>query len=125
LYSPGLTDGLAAGDEIELTDKELCGFRVVKRSGNLCIWVFLGSEDQLTRAKDGELCRAVEALGGYLDGGTHRSLIFTIPFRAGFAAIEKTFNTLVPKIPGATWSYGNVYDPEDKPLKWWENVRVF
>jgi Domain of unknown function (DUF4265) len=38
--SPGFVPGVASGDEIELTPGEGLGYRVKKRSGNLCIQLF-------------------------------------------------------------------------------------
>jgi hypothetical protein len=39
LHSPAFVDGLAAGDVIELDERERCGFRLVSRAGNLAVIV--------------------------------------------------------------------------------------
>ena len=67
LASPGLVEGVAAGDELELAPADPAGFRVLRRGGRLCIWVYLPEpppEETETR-----LGRAATTLGGYLDGG--------------------------------------------------------
>ena len=47
--------------------------------------------------------------------------VFTIPFRAGFAAIEAAMNRYRSAVPRGEWYYANVYDPADDstPLNWW------
>jgi hypothetical protein len=82
IHSPGYVEGLAAGDEIVLVD-EAVGFRVLKRSGNLCLWMIFASAKDLFSAAALTLKERVERLGGRLDGGTERTLIFTIPLKAG------------------------------------------
>jgi hypothetical protein len=68
-----------------------------------------------------ELKASVEKLGGHLDGGTKRSLIFTIPVAAGWEPIRAVFDAAVERSEGSAWLYGNVYDPVDgeTPLDWW------
>src|SRR5262245_38595598 len=119
VHSPGLVEGLAAGDEIELTGEEP-GYRIIKRAGNLCIWLIVKEESDLSRKAVVAIQKNVEAIGGRLDGGTHRSLIFTIPVSVGFGLVERLLNETVKDIPGATWFFGNVYDPKDgkTPLNW-------
>src|SRR5690606_20433663 len=39
--SPGFATGIASGDEIELTEEERLGYRVLKRGGNVCVQLFL------------------------------------------------------------------------------------
>jgi hypothetical protein len=121
LYSPGFVEGLAAGDEFELLKTDKLGFKVLKRSRNLCVWFFFQSEDETLGLKAKQLLRTVEEIGGWLDGGKRNLLIFTIPITAGFVNIEKVLNEALKKIHGSTWLYGNIYDPEDgaTPLNWW------
>jgi Domain of unknown function (DUF4265) len=122
VYSPGLVEGLAAGDEFAVFKDEPLGYRILKRSGNFCVWFFF-SKEASNRGADGDLVRQrVEAIGGRCDGGMRYVLVFTIPLSVGFTAIETLFNQLVTEFEGATWFYGNVYDPLDgeTPLRWWE-----
>jgi hypothetical protein len=41
LASPGLVEGVAAGDELELAPADPAGYRVPRRGGQLCIWVYV------------------------------------------------------------------------------------
>ena len=120
LSSPGFVLGVAASDEIELLDDE-GHFRVVRRGGNVAVQVFSREPVQSFRES---LARDVrDELGGVLDGGIERGLVFTIPVTAGFAAIEALFDDMVTLHPGTEWMYGNVYDPDTKaPLGWWDAV---
>jgi hypothetical protein len=117
LGSPGLVEGLATGDEVEVLGDGT--FVVTKRGGNVSVWLYLD------RNRDDErvvaLVEQVQKIGGYLDGGTHASLIFTIPVGAGFSRIESIFQRFVASCPAATWMFANVYDPADgqTPLNWW------
>lgn len=122
VYSPGLVEGLAAGDEFAVSKDEPLGYRILKRSGNFCVWFFFAKEDS-NRGPDGDQVRQrVEGIGGWCDGGMRYVLVFTIPLAVGFPAIESLFHQLVTEYEGATWFYGNVYDPVDgtTPLRWWE-----
>jgi hypothetical protein len=116
--SPGLLEGLAAGDEIELALEEFSGFRLVHRGGNLCIQFFWPEHARQCVA---DLEPKVRALGGWLDGETPGLLVFTVPVAAGFPGIERIFFEAEQLYPGSRWMYGNVYDPADgvTPLNWW------
>lgn len=122
LASPGLVEGVAAGDELELTPDELSGFRVLQRGGQLCIWVYL--PDLPPVGADGRLGRAARALGGYLDGGQSNLRILTVPVTAGFASVERELDAAVAELGRSTWAYGNVYDWRNggRPLGWWEGL---
>jgi hypothetical protein len=111
--------GIAAGDEFRLVDPD-GAFEVVRRSGNLAVQVY--SRKAVAPVKE-ELTQAVERLGGNLDGCIERGMVFTIPVRAGFRAIEAVFNKCVADHPEMEWYYGNVYDPRDgkTPLNWWQD----
>jgi hypothetical protein len=67
----------------------------------------------------------VKAIGGWLDGGKDGTsvhlLIFTIPVRAGFGAIEGVMARISEKFAVVNWMYGNIYDIKDgvTPLNWW------
>lgn len=120
--SPGMAPGVASGDEIELAPSERTGFRVLKRSGNVCVQLFLHRCDNDDRA---EITKLVRDIGGWLDGG-HDSpsghlLIYTIPVSIGFGNIERVMTQLSEKFPIEKWMYGNVYDTRDgvTPLNWW------
>jgi hypothetical protein len=120
LYSPGFVVGVAAGDEFELLD-QAGHFRVVRRGGNLAVQVF--SREPVMPLRDELASRVRERLSGTLDGGIDRGLVFTIPLRTGFAAIEAFFDAFVRTHAGTEWLYGNVYDPDTgRPLGWWEGA---
>ena len=116
LYSPGLVQGIAAGDIFELinTNGE---FNVISRSGNVSVQVYFRSPVLIGST---ELIQQVEALNGSLDGSVQIGMVFSIPVSAGFEAIETIFNTFTNNNPEAKWFYGNVYDVNDNPLLWWE-----
>jgi hypothetical protein len=121
LASPGMVEGLAAGDELELAPGEPAGFRVLRRAGRLCIWVYLSEPPP--DGTDERLSRTAASLGGYLDGGNTRLRILTVPVAAGFPRVETALDAAVRELPGSSWAYGNVYDRQDRPLGWWEPGR--
>lgn len=126
LASPGLADGMAAGDEFELSVGEESGYALLQRAGNVCVRFYfsesvgLMTPDTLTTEAQ-ELREAVEKIGGWLDGGLRYMLVFTLPVAIGFPTIEKLFDEAVRKNSESYWFYGNVYDPKDEttPLNWW------
>jgi len=122
LASPGFVEGLAAGDEFELSRDAPQGYRVLARGGNLCIWIYFHREIDAGSPEASDLSRTVGALAGCLDGGWSRMLVLTVPHTAGWAAIEASMNAAVARLGAASWLYGNVYDPIDgiTPLRWWE-----
>ncbi len=117
LYSPGFVQGMAAGDVFRLLNDD-GDFEVLSRAGNLAVQLF--HTEPVAPVQAG-LTRRVEQLGGVLDGAIERGLVFTVPLRAGFPAVEALFNQLVKEYPGLEWYYGNVYDRRDgvTPLNWW------
>jgi hypothetical protein len=121
LASPGFVEGLAAGDEFVLDENSACGYQVLRRGGNLCVWFYhaapLSESDETTA----DLRRVAESLGGRLDGGYSRMLVLTVPLAAGFGTVATAFDDAVRRHAGSTWLYGNVYDPADgaTPLNWW------
>lgn len=122
LASPGFVEGLAAGDEFELTPDSPQGYRVLARGGNLCVWIYFADEVDPDGAETADLARTAGTLGGRLDGGWSRMLVLTVPLAAGWAAIESSINAAVERLGASSWLYGNVYDPSDgvTPLRWWE-----
>jgi len=122
LASPGLVEGVAAGDELELSADEPSGFRVLRRGGQLCIWVYLPEPPPV--GAEARLDRAARALGGYVDGGQANLRILTVPVTAGFASVETELDAAVAELSGSTWYYGNVYDSRNagRPLGWWEGL---
>ena len=120
LASPGLVEGVAAGDELELAPGEPTGYRVLRRGGNLCVWVYVS--DPPPQQTETRLSRAATTLGGFLDGGNTGLRILTLPASAGFPRVEAEVEAAVAELPGSTWAYGNVYDRlnGDRPLGWWD-----
>lgn len=119
--SPGFVECLAAGDEFELSDTEPLGYKLLRHSGNLCVWYYFNETKDTKGAEAKQLQEEVETLGGWLDGGLKFMLIFTIPFSAGFAKIDEVFNQAQNRIFNSGWEYGNVYDTKDGVtlLNWW------
>ena len=120
LASPGLVEGVAAEDELELAPADAAGYRVLRRGGRLCIWVYVPEPpDEQTEAR---VVRAAATLGGCLDGGNTGLLILTVPVSAGFERVEGELAAVVADLRGSTWAYGNVYDSRNggRPLGWWE-----
>ncbi len=127
VHSPGLVEGLARLDIIALTDQHPQGFEVNCRSGFLCVWFYFESPG-VNLGPDGEYVRnTVEKFGGICDGGGNTHLLFSIPARFGFPAIEKLFGDLSAQFPGSSWLFGNVYDPWNgfSPFGWWESMPPF
>lgn len=120
VYTPGLIEGLAAGDEFELVG-DGDDFRIIRRGGNLGVWFYfpegIGNKGPEARRLGDEIV----AIGGSSHGGGYTSLVFTIPVDVGFERIEKVLDSAQKRIPGASWMFSNVYDPLDgvTPLNWW------
>jgi hypothetical protein len=121
LASPGVVEGLAAGDELELDASLAAGYRVLRRGGNLCVWFYHAHPVDATDTATADIRAVAESLGGRLDGGYSRMLVVTIPLAAGFDAVAAALDDAVRRHAGSTWLYGNVYDPSDgvTPLNWW------
>jgi hypothetical protein len=122
LASPGLVEGVAAGDELELTSDEPTGFRVLRRGGQLCIWVYVPEPPPV--GTEARLDRAARALGGYVDCGNSGLRILTVPVTAGFPRVEAELDAVVAEVGGSSWLYGNVYDwlNAGRPIGWWEGM---
>lgn len=121
--SPGFAPGVAMGDEIELLDAGDLGYRVVERSGNVCIRLFLNRCSDRDRT---QMAAMAERLDGMVDGGldtdSSHLLILTMHLSSGFDAIEQLMEQITRQFDVDSWMYGNVYDPRDgvTPLNWWE-----
>jgi hypothetical protein len=119
LQSPGLVEGLAAGDEVKVSGDG--SFEILQRFGNLVVWVF-GTEPSVLSQLEEQLTPLVARIGGCLDGGTRLSLIYTIPVTVGFGRIEAVFKSVVDEPANASWMFSNVYGPDGKtPLEWWRD----
>jgi hypothetical protein len=117
LASPGLVQGVAAGDVIRLSDRQKGAFDVIRHGGNVCVQVLrsagIAPVVQL-------LLPRLKALQGRLDGQIQRGAVFTVPVTAGFQAIEEALAEAVKAFDGVEWYYGNVYDQDGRtPLNWW------
>ena len=115
--TPGMVEGIAAGDVIRLDDDDL--FTVVHRAGNVAVQVYYRPvEDDVD-----DLQAEIESLGGWLDGADDRGVrAFTIPMSVGFPAIEAVRRSFLERHPNAEWGYGNVFDREGRPLNWWDQA---
>jgi len=121
LVPPLWTLGLGAGDEF-LIDPETLRPVVVRRSGNLLVWLYPHDAPAEGTAA---VVAEVEALGGRFEGTAEqdRVFVFTIPVRATFPAVEAVFDRFVADHPAAEWLFGNVYaDDGETPLRWWESL---
>ena len=110
LASPGILDGLAAGDTFTV-DPQSHLYRVHEHGGNLCVQVWYPGLDLAGRV-DAELVPAMTKMGGTLDGREQELSSFTVPLTAGMPAIERLFNDWVDHADGATWSFGNAYEED-------------
>jgi hypothetical protein len=68
------------------------------------------------------LQESIEAIGGTVDGGPARMLVFTVPVCAGFQAVEGLLTAFTQELPGTRWWYSNVYETGDpsQSLNWWK-----
>ncbi|MCP3995802.1 MAG: DUF4265 domain-containing protein [bacterium] len=120
VYTPGLVEGMAAGDEFETINGDL-GFRILKRGRNIGVWFFFQSEGENKEAPAQHLTEDIVAIGGRCDGGGFTSLVFSIPVSVGFETLEGVLSRASGNILGSTWMYCNIYDVVDgvTPLGWW------
>lgn len=120
LQSPLFATGMACGDLVEPLQNNPGRFRVHERSGQLAVRVL--RRDGIA-ALEAELTPALEKLDGELDVHSERALVYSIHVAVGFREIEQVLDRIVGAAGGATWSYGNVYDPASgEPLDWWESL---
>lgn len=120
LQSPLFATGTACGDVIEPLQNNPGRFRVHERSGQLAVRVL--RRDGVA-ALEAELTPALEKLDGELDVQSERALVYSIHVAVGFREIEQVLDRIVGAAGEASWSYGNVYDPDSgEPLGWWETL---
>lgn len=108
-----------------MTHSEVGAFEIVAHGGNVAVQFYLAESEaddvHATENVAKRLTPEIIALGGCMDGQTAGLIVYTIPIKAGFQAIEKVFEMGVSKFPGAQWQYSNVYDINTgEPLCWWE-----
>ena len=122
LHSPAYVYGLAAGDLIEIDESLPAGFRVISRAGNLAVIVAFEKDEQKYTPQAQRLEGSMKSLGGTLDGGPSRVLVYTVPVSAGFQAVEALLDAFLQELPGTHGWYGNVYEAGDpaRPLNWWQ-----
>ena len=118
--SPGMALGAAAGDLVRIADDD-GAFEVVRRSGNVAVQCFVAKLSSSARARAASVLETeLESLGGWLDGGSARVMIYTVPVAAGLDAISERFEAVAQAYRGFVWMYGNVYDVDGHtPLNWW------
>jgi Domain of unknown function (DUF4265) len=116
LATPGLAQGFAADDVIELDDGG--AIVSVERAGNIGVQL-LAPQHERSHVLD--LAHEVEDLGGWLDGVVLRVVALTLPVSVGFPAIESLIANHVRRVgDGLEWFYSNVYDIDgNTPLNWW------
>jgi hypothetical protein len=116
LYSPGLVEGIAAGDAVRVTDPATGAFEVVRRGGNLSVKLL--HEEPIQPVLDW-LGPCLLALRARLDGQAEHGAVLTIPIANGFPAVDAAMDAVAAAFPGLVWYYGNVYDAAGEPLGWW------
>jgi hypothetical protein len=120
LHSPAYVDGIARGDLIRLDPDSPRGYALLERGGYLALVLALASDEAKPGARLA-LDPAVNALQGACDGGPARVLVYSIHASASFPAVEQLFDAFCSANPGASWWFGNVYDPiTGAPLNWWK-----
>jgi hypothetical protein len=123
VVSPGLVEGIAAGDIIRLLDRVSGRFEVIRRGGNLSVKFAFDAASAEAASTVDVVTRELEACGGRLDGRIRSAAVWTVPVQAGFATIERVMASAVARVERSGWWYGNVYDEQDVPLGWWDQVQ--
>lgn len=114
--TPALVDGCAAGDLVEIDDDGRVS--VIERGGNLAIQSF-AERDAFDVDQIEALRKAFAAEGGLVEAPSHRRfVVVTVPVQAGFPRVEAIMNGW-SETTGSGWSFGNVFDKEERPLNWW------
>jgi len=112
LRSPAFAPGIARGDSIKLLEGG--SYDVIERSGFIRLFARAGIS-----AMAATLGPALNSFDGEIEHEDERMLVFSVPFSAGFNAIEAVMTQLLEGDGDAAWRYGNVYDSEGEPLNWW------
>lgn len=119
LYTPGMVEGIASEDHIEITDYDTGEFKVIKRGGNVAIKIF--SKVKIANYME-EIENALLPIGGKCDGAIAKACVWTVKLsETSFSKIDSAMNSVISVVPESVWWYGNVYDKSDKPLNWWKN----
>src|SRR5262245_9219370 len=98
--SPGIVMGLAVGDHFVRRVDDPRGFEVVHRAGKVNIQVYCphGTDDEYAYLE-----RALEGIGGTVEGRTSRAIIGSVPIETGFPAVERTMESFEQRFPDAEW----------------------
>jgi hypothetical protein len=125
LRSPGLVEGIAAGDVIRVTNPLLGLFEVLTRGENLAVKVASPRELDFILTR---ISAWLGSLGGRLDGAIDVAGVWTVPVSAGqrdgacgFHRIERAMGAALAEFVEVEWWYGNVYDERGEALRWWQD----
>jgi len=115
LTTPGLAQGFAADNVIEVDDQGTVS--IVERAGNVGLQFLAEHHDEMAVTA---LADEAEKLGGWLDAATRSVVAISIPARTGFPAIEALAHRYAARAgAGVEWYYANVYrDDGETPLGW-------
>lgn len=117
LATPGIVLGCAAGDTVRVDADGR--FAVVGRGGNVAVHIY--AKPALEQRDVDDLRRRFEAIRGLVEAPAHlRFAVVTVPVSAGFPAIEAALHAWMSTRTGTEWFFGNVYDDDDVPLRWWD-----
>jgi Domain of unknown function (DUF4265) len=118
LFSPGLVEGIAAGDVIRLVDAMAGTFEILRRGGNISIKLVVKSN---IRPVLEWLEPRLPPIHARVDGHVERAAVITVPAASGFPRIEGEMSEACARFEGLAWYYGNVYDAAGRPLNWWSD----
>ncbi len=115
--SPIFARGAAKNDVIRMYPAGR--FEVEQYNGNLCVRILAKADIGIIQQR---LQAPFTALEAELDYRNDRTLVYSIPVKAGFEPIEVALNEALQGAE-AMWLYANVYDPIDgeTPLNWWHD----
>ena len=95
LKSPLYATQVAAGDLVKVLQAEHGTFEIVRRGGNVCVQLFLASDQadsmEFTNKVADFLEKKLRLIDGRVDGQTPGLVSCTVPVAAGFGKIEKVF----------------------------------
>lgn len=119
---PAFVYGLAVGDTVRIVDQASGKFDVLARGGQVTIRVFVTGS--LNRPDVRALIDSVVQEKGQYEVGKNDTdiggaslLLLSLDIKIGFPKIESLLHAV--EGPDVQWEYGNVYDANGKPLKWW------